>query len=70
MIFAESRIKDLYRRLLWSLAPELSPYLPDVWEQRAVRMGGRLASRVLSKKRKQILDNMFRAFPDRDGVDG
>ena len=68
MIFAESRLKDLYRKLLWSLAPELTPYLPDAWEQRAVRMGGRIASRVLRKKREHILSNMRRAFPQREGL--
>jgi len=69
VIFGESRLKDLYRRVVWGMGPGLSRRLPPVWEMWAADGGGRLAAAGLSKKRQGLESNLQRAFPERSATE-
>lgn len=62
MIFGESRLKDVYRRVVWGPGRELLEASPPGWEVRAVRAAARLAARAA--RRGHLDENLARAFPD------
>ncbi len=66
MVFGESPIKDLYRRLVWGPYRELLGRLPAGTELRANRRLGQLASVGARGKAQIVRRNMSRAFPGRD----
>ena len=63
MIFGESRLKDMYRRVVWGPGREALESLPPAWEMRAVRAAARVAGRTA--RRGHLDANLARAFPDR-----
>lgn len=65
MIFAESPLKDAYRRLTWGPWRELLEALPPGWDYRATRRVGRMAGRASAAKRREVEVNLARAFPNR-----
>lgn len=65
MIFGESPLKDVYRRVVWGPGRHALNLLPSPWEVRVVRGAGRVAAAVLADKRARIRENLARAFPDR-----
>ncbi len=66
MVFGESRIKDLYRRVVWGPYRRAFDRLPPGSEVRANRLLGRAVARAARGKRDQVARNLGRAFPDRD----
>lgn len=66
MVFGESPIKDLYRRLVWGPYRTLLGRLPAGTELRANRRLGQLASLGARGKARRVRRNMRRAFPGRD----
>ena len=69
MIFGEGRLKDLYRKVVWGPGREALERSPDTWELRLIRAAARGASRVLPDRRTHLVNNLRRAFPDRDDLD-
>ena len=69
MIFAESPLKDAYRRLTWGPWRELLEAAPPGWDYRASRHLGRLAGRASRTKLAEVRANLERAFPGRGGLD-
>jgi lauroyl/myristoyl acyltransferase len=67
MIFGESALKDLYRKVVWGPGRQLLESAPDVWEIRAVRAGGRAIALAMLAKRRALRDNLRRAFPEVGG---
>ena len=65
MVFGESPIKDLYRRLVWGPYRELLGRMPAGSELRANRRLGHLASLGARSKARRVRQNMSRAFPGR-----
>lgn len=65
MVFAESGLKDLYRRVVWGPYRGLLGQLPAGAELRANRRLGALAWRLSGAKRAQILAALRRALPER-----
>jgi lauroyl/myristoyl acyltransferase len=63
MIFGEGITKDLYRRALWGPGMMAMQGLPSPWEHRLVRCLGRAASAVAPRKRREVEENLRRAFP-------
>lgn len=66
MVFGESPIKDLYRRLVWGPYREILGRMPAGSELRANRRLGHLASLGARSKARRVRQNMSRAFPGRD----
>lgn len=66
MVFGESRIKDVYRRVVWGPYRQAFDRLPPGSEVRANRLLGRLVARAARGKRDQVRENLQRAFPARD----
>lgn len=68
MIFAESPLKDAYRRLTWGPWRALLEAAPPGWDYRACRRVGRLAGRASRAKLADVEANLARAFPDRGNL--
>ncbi len=66
MVFGESRLKDLYRRVVWGPYRQAFDHLPPGTEVRANRAFGLLVSRLARGKRQQVETNLRRAFPSGD----
>ncbi len=66
MVFGESRIKDLYRRVVWGPYRQAFDHLPPGTEVRANRLLGRVVARAARGKREQVAKNLVRAFPGED----
>lgn len=69
MIVGESKLKDIYRILVWGAGQRLSPLLPEPSEARIFRGIGRLSSHMMVSKKKQIMNNISRAFPNRKDIE-
>lgn len=69
MVFGESRAKDVYRRIVWGPWRELLEALPPGSEYRVNRQLGLLVARGAGGKRAQVVENLRRAFPERDDLD-
>jgi len=65
MIFGESKVKDLYRKVVWGPGREALEQSPDTWELRLIRAAARGAARGLGGRSGHIASNLRRAFPDR-----
>jgi phosphatidylinositol dimannoside acyltransferase len=66
MVFGESRIKDLYRRVVWGPYRRAFDRLPPGTEVRANRLLGRVVAKAARGKRDQVAENLARAFPGAD----
>ena len=66
MVFGESPLKDIYRRLVWGPGRELLERAPYGWEYAAWRRIGSLVGHAAAAKRAEVIKNLRRAFPDRD----
>ncbi|MED5370017.1 MAG: hypothetical protein VX899_03300 [Myxococcota bacterium] len=66
LVFGESPIKDLYRKVIWGPYREALGRLPAGWELRANRRLGQLAAVGARGKGAQLRRNLARAFPGRD----
>lgn len=66
MVFGESPLKDLYRRVVWGPYRRTLGSLPAGSELQANRALGRLAFAGARGKRQRVEANLRRAFPDRD----
>ncbi|MCP4806598.1 MAG: hypothetical protein GY913_29440 [Proteobacteria bacterium] len=66
MVFGESPLKDVYRRVVWGPYRRALGRLPAGTELRANRALGRLAHAGARGKRARVEANLKRAFPDRD----
>lgn len=69
MVFGESPLKDVYRKVIWGPYREALGRLAPGSELRANRLLGRLAFQAASNKRARVVENLRRAFPDRDDLD-
>ena len=69
MVFGESKLKDLYRRVVWGPYRQILEAAPPAWEYRANRRLGQLAAQVAAGKRKDVVENLRRAFPERRDLD-
>jgi len=65
MVFGESPIKDLYRRVVWGPYRELLERSPYGWEYRVNRRLGLAAALGAGGKVSEVEANLRRAFPDR-----
>lgn len=68
MVFGESPLKDLYRRVVWGPYRELLERSPWGWEYRVNRRVGQLVGLVARGKVGEVEANLRRAFPDRDDL--
>lgn len=64
MIFGEGTIKDLYRKFVWGSGLDALGLLPAPWEHRVVRLAGRSAALAAHRKRREVEQNLLRAFPE------
>jgi KDO2-lipid IV(A) lauroyltransferase len=69
MVFGESKLKDLYRRVVWGPYRQLLEAAPPAWEYRANRRLGQLVAQFAAGKRKDVVENLRRAFPVRQDLD-
>ena len=69
MVFGESPLKDVYRRLVWGPYRRALGRLPAGTELRANRLLGRVAWRGARSQRERVLRNLERAFPDRGDLE-
>lgn len=69
MVFGESPLKDVYRRLVWGPWRELLERSPWGWEYRVNRRLGEAAGLVARGKRAMVLKNLRRAFPERQDLE-
>ena len=69
MIFGESRLKDLYRKVVWGPGRQALEQSPDTWELRLIRAAARGAAYGLNGRRAHIAGNLRRAFPERADLD-
>ena len=67
MVFGESPLKDVYRKLVWGPWRELLEAAPNGWEYRANWALGRAAGELAVGKRAEVTKNLARAFPGRPG---
>lgn len=65
MVFGESPLKDLYRRVIWGPYREILERGPHGWEYRVNRRLGLLAALGAGSKLNEVEENLRRAFPDR-----
>lgn len=65
MVFGESPLKDLYRRMVWGPWREALERLPYGWEYRINRTMGEAVARAAVSKRQDVQQNLQRAFPNR-----
>ena len=68
MVIGESVAKDAYRLLVWGPWRQALEHSPWGWEYRANRKLGTIAGRVAWKKRREVEENLRRAFPGRDDL--
>lgn len=68
MVFGESPVKDLYRRVVWGPYRELLERSPWGWEYRVNRRLGQLAGLAARGKLREVEANLRRALPDRDDL--
>lgn len=68
MVFGESPLKDLYRRVVWGPYRELLERAPWGWEYRVNRRLGQLVGLVARGKIREVETNLRRAFPERDDL--
>ena len=64
MIFGESSLKDVYRRIVWGPGIDVLRRLPSPWEHRIVRGMGRAAALVARQKRAEVENHLSHAFPE------
>jgi lauroyl/myristoyl acyltransferase len=64
VIFGESRLKDVYRRMTWGPGRVTLEALPAPAEMRLIRVLARASARALPARRRQLRTNLARAFPD------
>ncbi len=69
MVFGESKLKDLYRQVVWGPYRQLLEACPPAWEYRANRRLGVLAGLLAGGKRRDVVENLRLAFPDRQDLD-
>lgn len=69
MVFGESPLKDLYRRVVWGPGRRLLEASPDTAELRLIRAAARAAGRGMGGRRAHLVANLRRAFPDRTDLD-
>jgi len=69
MVFGESPLKDVYRRVVWGPGRQLLEASPDTAELRLIRAAARGAALGLRGRRAQLVANLQRAFPDRGDLD-
>lgn len=69
MVFGESALKDLYRKIVWGPYREALGKLPPGAELRFNRRLGRLAARFSRDKATHVLANLRRAFPELEDPD-
>lgn len=65
MVFGESPLKDLYRRVVWGPYRELLERTPYGWEYRVNRRLGLAAALAAGGKLHEVEANLRRAFPQR-----
>ena len=65
MIFGESRLKDLYRKVVWGPGRQALEQSPDTWELRLIRAAARGAAYGLGGRTAHLTGNLRRAFPER-----
>ena len=70
MVFGESKLKDVYRKLVWGPYREALERSPWGWEYRVNRRVGRVASYFTAGKLGEVEENLRRAFPDRQDLRG
>jgi lauroyl/myristoyl acyltransferase len=70
VIFGEGKAKDLYRRLVWGPGVTGVGLLPVGVEHRVFRGLGRVASVAAPRKRREVEENLARAFPSGRVPDG
>ncbi len=63
MVFGESKVKDLYRKVVWGPYRRAFDHLPPGTEVRANQLLGQLVGRAAVGKRRQVAENLRRAFP-------
>jgi len=63
LIFGESHLKDLYRKLTWGPGRQLLEAMPAPMEMRAIRALARVGAASLPVRRAQLRTNLARAFP-------
>lgn len=64
MVFGESALKDLYRKIVWGPYREALGRLPPGAELRFNRRLGRLALRASPEKKAKVLENLRRGLPE------
>ena len=64
MIFGESRLKDLYRRLTWGPIRQTLESTPPAVEMKTIRAIARLTAAALPARRTELCANLRRAFPE------
>ena len=69
MVFGESPLKDVYRRVVWGPYRRSLGRLPAGTELRANRLLGRVAFRFAPGQRERVVRNLRRAFPERGDLD-
>ena len=69
MVFGESKIKDLYRQLVWGPGRQALEASPDTMELRLIRAAARTAALGMAGRRNHLVDNLRRAFPQRADLD-
>ncbi len=69
MIFGESGIKDLYRKVVWGPLRQGLQAAPVLWEVKAVRALGRAAGAAMGGKLDHVKDNLRRGLGQRDDLD-
>ena len=69
MVFTESPVKDLYRRVVWGPYRALLGRAPAGSELSFNRRLGAAVARLSKGKRAQLVANLRRAFPSRDDLD-
>ncbi len=65
MIFGESGVKDLYRKVVWGPMRQGLEAAPPLWEVALVRSMGRVAGAAMPGKVAHVADNMRRGLGDR-----
>lgn len=63
MVFGESRLKDVYRQVVWGPYRRFCGALPAGWELRSNRLLGRGVHALSQGKRRRLRTNLSRALP-------
>lgn len=69
MVFGESPLKDVYRRIVWGPWRQLLESCPPGTEYSVNHALGLAVARAASGKRAHVVENLRRAFPGREDLD-